>query len=167
MQSRLLLGLLLLLGLAGCTGIPFAEPEPQDRAIFVNITNQANTSHTFEVWMGEDPLDQVQVHMANRSDYTVEMGEVGVGVHDTGDYQITSSLTFPERAAFYGRYTLEPGGTQTWTMPEPYPDTVFVVVIYNDDKVIGWVETSCDEGVMTGFGVTNHHYGPSGAFNCV
>lgn len=120
MRQRSLLFLVLLLGLTGCIGNPLGGSAPQDRPVYINLTNEANTSHTFELWVAEAPLDGVQVYMANRSDYTVNMGDVGIGTHDTGDHQITSYLTFPDRATLYGRYTLDPTGFRHGPWPNRF-----------------------------------------------
>lgn len=156
--------LVLMVIVAGCPANPFDRIGPQERPIYVNLTNTANTSHTLELWAAEAPLD-VEVNMVNRSDYSADMGEAGISNHDTGDYQITSSLSFPERATLYGRYTLEPGGTVDFNMSEPYADTVYAVVIYNEDKVTSWVDFHCPE-VMYAFGVTSTHYGASAGAAC-
>ncbi len=166
MRSHLLLGLLLLVGLTGCMAIPSSEPTLQEQPIHVNQTNTANTTHTFELWMAEYPLTQVQAHMANRSDYTMDMGEAAVSSTNTRDLQLTSSLSFPNQSILHGRYTLSPGETQTLTISEPYPDTVFVVVVYDADSVEGWVEISCGDGVLTRFKVRNYNQTPNGGMSC-
>lgn len=166
MRSNLLLGFLLLLGLTGCMAIPTVEPTPQEQPIHVNQTNTANTTHTFELWMADYPLTQVQAHMANESDDIMNMGEAAVSSTNTGDYHIPTSLTFPNQSILYGRYTLNPGETQTLSISEPYPDTVFVVVVYDDDNVEGWVEISCGDGTLTRFKVRNYNTTPNAGISC-
>lgn len=157
-------GLVLLVLLAGCSTVQFGDPAPQDRPIIIDLTNDTNETYTIELWFAASPLQGVLVHEANRSDYYVEMGGVGIG--GTKPYSATS-LTFPDKATLYGRYTLDPGRTERWSLQEPYPDTVFVAVIYNGDNVIEWVETHCGAGEKVGFGVTVHDYGASGSSGCL
>ncbi|SFR45672.1 hypothetical protein [Halogeometricum limi] len=166
MRRLPLCGLIFVFVLAGCVGSPLLNPGPQERPVMMNLSNEANETYTLELWTAESPLD-VRVIQTNGSDYTTQMGNAGVGVYDTGVSQTTSSLQFPERATLYGRYTLNPGESQQWAMQEPYYDTVFVVVVYADDHVIGWVETSCAGGVKLGFDVVVANYGPSGSYGCI
>jgi hypothetical protein len=51
-------------------------------------------------------------------------------------------------------------------MAEPYPETVFVVVVYDGDGVTVWKSVSCD-GVLYGFGVEATATGGPGAYHCL
>lgn len=161
----LCVGALFLTGaLPGISG----PPEPQERPVFINFTNTANTSHTLELWTGEGTeLDGIRVHRSTGGDYNTTEGTAGISSHYPGDYHTVTFLSFPEGVQLYGRYTLEPGATRTWTMAEPYGQTVFVVVVYTDDHVKIWKSVSCDNGVLSGFKVQVTSYGAPGAFSCL
>lgn len=154
--------------LAGCVSGLFGPPEAQDRPIYINFTNSANTSHTLELWTGEGKeLSGIRVHRSTGGDYNMTEGTAGISTSDPGDTHTVMSLSFPEQTQLYGRYTLEPGGTRTWTMAEPYGRTVFVIVVYNDDHVTVWKSVSCDNSVLYGFGVEVTSYGAPGAYSCL
>lgn len=158
------IGLAVLITLGGCSAVPLGNPAPQEQPIIIDLTNDTNETYTIELWYGPSPLEGVRVHESNKTDYYTEMGEVGVGVVEP--YSATS-LSFPEEATFYGRFTLDSNRTERWSMHEPYPDTVFVAVVYNNSGVVGWVEASCGRGQKRGLGVTVHDYGPSGSSGCI
>ena len=166
MHRWLPIGCLVLgLVLAGCAAAPTGESTPQERPVFVNLTNAADRSHTLELWVAEDPLTGIRVHRSTGGDYTTRTSPAGLSTTAPGPHTITS-LTFPKRAALYGRYTLAPGATRTWTMAEPYPETVFVVVVYDGDRVTVWNSVTCD-GVLYGFGVEATATGGPGAYHCL
>ena len=97
--------------------------------MFINFTNSATTSHTLELWTGEGTeLDGIRVHRSTGGDYNTTAGTAGISTNSPGDAHTVSFLSFPEEVQLYGRYTLESGATRTWTMAEPYGQTVFVVL---------------------------------------
>lgn len=141
-------------------------PTPQERPVYINFTNGDNTSRTLELWAGKGPeLNGIRVHRSSGGDYNATAGRAGISTNDPGDYHTITSLTFPDQADLYRRYTLEPGATRTWTMAEPFGQTVFVIVVYNDDHVTVWKSVTCDE-VLSGFGVEVTYYGAPGAYTC-
>lgn len=158
------LGLVLLVSLAGCSSLPITNPSPQDRPIIIDLTNNTNETYTAELWYAAAPLEGVLVNEANKTSYRTEIGRAGIG--GVKPYSATS-LTFPDEATLYGRYTLDPGRTERWKMREPYPDTVFVAVVYNGSGVVEWQYTHCGRGEKVGFGVTIHDYGLSGSSGCI
>lgn len=165
-SSFLWLSLLLVVLLAGCTAWPIGDQQPQERPIFINMTNGVNSSQTLELWIGEGTLlSNITVHRSTGGDYNTTEGRAGISTSDPGDYHDVTSLTFPDDAYLYGRYTLEPGATRTWTMAEPYARTVFVVVVYDGDRVTVWKSVSCDD-VLYGFGVRTTSYGAVGSYSC-
>lgn len=158
------LAVLLVLALAGCGAVPVGDPGPQDRPVFVNLTNSANASHTVELWVAEAPLTGIRVHRSTGGDYTTRTTSAGISTTYPGPHAITS-MTFPDRATLYGRYTLKSGATRTWTMPEPHAETVFVVVVHDGGEVIAWKSVTCTD-LLYGFGVEVTDTGAPGAYEC-
>lgn len=152
----------------GCVSGLFGPPEPQDRPVYVNLINEHNTSQTFELWVGEGAeLEGIQVNRATGGDHNTTEGRAGISNHHPGDYHTVLSLSFPDDVRLYGRYTLAPNGSRDWYMPEPFGQTVFVVVIYNEDRVTTWISVSCDRDVLYGFSVEATYYGGSGGYSCL
>lgn len=140
---------------------------PQEHSVFVNFTNSAETSHTLELWTGEGTeLDGIRVHRSTGGDYNTTAGTAGISTSHPGDTHTVTSLSFPDEVELYGRYTLDPGTTRTWTMAEPYSPTVYVIVVYTDDHVKVWKSVSCDDDTLYGFKVEVTSYGAPGAYNC-
>ena len=143
-------------------------PTPQERPVFINFTNSADTSHTLELWTGKGPeLDGVRVHRSTGGDYNTTEGTAGISSTSPGDVHTVTSLSFPKETNLYGRYTLAPGTTRTWTMAEPYGQTVFVIVVYTDDQVKEWGSVSCDNGVLYGFKTEVTSDGAPGTYHCL
>lgn len=151
--------------LAGCAQST-SGPQPQDREVFVNFTNGVNESQALELWVGEGtPLRNVTVHRTSGETYNVTEGTAGISTTGPGVNNDVQSLTFPERATLYGRDALDPGATRTWTMPEPYAETTFAVVVYGDDGVRVRKSLACGD-TLYGFGVETTDYGVAGAYAC-
>lgn len=147
--------------------LPAGSPQPQERPILINMTNGVNSSQTLELWVGQGTvLTNITVHRSTGGDYTTTEGRAGISTTDPGDHHEVTSLTFPEGVRLYGRHTLEPGATRTWTMAEPYARTVFVVVVYDGGRVTVWKSVSCDD-VLYGFGVETTSYGAVGSYRCL
>ena len=163
--TGLCFGVLLLMGtLLGISG----TPEPQERPVVINFTNSANTSHTLEMWTGEGTeVHGIRIHRSTGGDYNTTEGTAGISSSYPGDFHTVTFLSFPKEVQLYGRYTLEPDATRTWTMAEPYGQTVFVIVVYTDDHVKMWKSVSCDNGVLYGFKVRVTSYGAPGAYSCL
>lgn len=141
------------------SGLPSLE-----RSAFVGLNNSADTTRTFEVWLGNDPITDIEVHRSTGGDYTTKTFPGGIGTSNVSSYHVATSMSFPENATLYGRYTLAPGDEVTFNVTEPYDETVFTIVVYNRDHVTVWKTVRCPYrrwGVMvwaTNYGAPGGHY---------
>lgn len=140
-------------------GLPNAE-----RSAFIVLNNSADTTRTFEVWLGKDPITGITVYSSTRGDYTTKTFPGGIGTNNVSSYHVTTSMSFPENATLYGRYTLAPGDELAFNVTEPHPETVFAIVVYNHDHVTVWKTIRCPYqrwGVRveaTNYGAPGSHY---------
>ncbi|MUV59172.1 hypothetical protein [Halogeometricum sp. CBA1124] len=154
----------LLVGTVGVLTGTFGGPPDSERSAFVALNNSADTTRTFEVWLGRDPITGITVHRSTNGDYTTKTFPGGIGTSNVSSYHVTTSMSFPKNATLYGRYTLEPGDEVAFNVTEPYPETVFAIVVYNRDHVTVWKTVRCPYrrwGVMveaTNYGAPGTHY---------
>lgn len=141
-------------------GIPGLE-----RSAYVELNNSADTTRTFEVWLGRDPITDITVHRSTGGDYTTKTYPGGIGTANVSSYHVTTSLTFPENATLYGRYTLAPGDSRSFNVTEPYRETVFAIVVYNRDHVTVWKTIRCSSR-RWGVEVRATNYGAPGSHFC-
>lgn len=135
-----------------------------ERSVYIGLNNSADTTRTFEVWEGRDPITDITVHRSTGGDYTTKTFPGGIGTTNASSYHTTTSLTFPANATFLGRYTLSPGDNRSFNVTESYRHTVFVIVVYNSDHITVWKTVRCSFrrwGVVvraTDYGASGIHY---------
>jgi len=147
------LGLVTLLLVAGCIGIPFSGPSEQKQPVQLVLNNSVNVSTTFEVYVFKRPATMT----AHYQDGTVVTAEIGQGLsnHETGPRTVTN-IEFPESAQKRGQYTLEPGEEKQSSIEHfPRNGVLFTVVSKNEGEIFAWVSANCDEQSLVGLEVTS------------
>lgn len=114
-QYLSLLGLCLLLLIAGCAALPFGGPSEQERPVTVVLNNSVDETHTFTVWVvsGEVHPDSITIYKKNGEVDHASPGE-GLSTYQIGgDYgYVTSVEPPPNRSRLHGQYTLSPKETE-------------------------------------------------------
>ena len=159
-RPLLVLGLGLLLLLAGCTAMPFGGSSDQDQPVHLVLNNSANETQTFEVW--EVKLGATLTLYYR--DGTVVNATIGQGLsnHDTGPRTITK-IEFPDWAQHYGQHTLEPGQEYRRNI-ENFSNTgaLVVVISRSEDEILSDVSANCDEQALIGLKIVSRPDPPGG-----
>ena len=158
-----LLCLVILLALAGCSAGIFGEPSGQKGPVGLNVTNAANATHTFEVYVVELPANVT----AQLPDGRKGSGDIGPGLssHDPGVNGYYTSVEPPDSARLYKRYRLETSETRISNITTFPEDFAVLVTVHNDGGVVSWVTATCG-GDLTYFGVTMRYYGTDNVYDC-
>ena len=122
-------GLVLLVGIAGCSGIPVFDPPPQDEPAPVKLVNNASVTERFEVAvvrLGEG----VSVTREDGDTFNKTVGE-GSSTLITSSENKFVSITFPDSARVHGQYTLEPGESKLLHIGNVAPDQAIVILVYD------------------------------------
>lgn len=164
-KSRPLVGFVIVTVLIGIFFGVFGGFSGDDGSVYVELNNSADTTRTFEVWFGRDPITDITVHRSTGGDYTTKTFPGGIGTTNASSYHTTTSLSFPANATLFGRYTLSPGDNRSFNVTEPYRRTVFVVVVYNADHVTVYKTIRCHLK-RWGVGVRATDYGAPGTHYC-
>lgn len=126
----LVLGLGLLILLAGCSTSPFGGLSEQEQPATLIVNNSANTTQTFEVWVVELPAS-LTISYRDGSVVEARIGQ-GLSGTDAGPRTITN-ISFPDSARRYGRFTLDPGEANQRSMENFSHNSALVVVASKDD----------------------------------
>lgn len=133
-MRRTLLGtgpLLFLVATAGCAGIPFVDPPPQDEPAPVKLVNNETQSVTFEVSVIPEG-DNLTVYRENNSfNYTISPGSSTLKAPDTNPFV---NNEYPPSVRNIGTYTLEPGEEKLIHVKNISPDEAIVVIVYDEDE---------------------------------
>lgn len=165
-DMRLLLALCLglLLVITGCASLPFSGTPEQEKPISVNVTNSANVTHTFEVWVVELGAT-VTIRRNTSYDYKADIDE-GLSTRDPGPSHPITAVEFPASAQLHGRYTLKPGETDQTSITEYPKNPAVVVVIYHGNRVIRWISANCGDSELAYLGVFSQYNGSTSEFVC-
>lgn len=157
------LGILLIL--AGCTAGPLAGSSGQDGPVGLNVTNAANTTYTFEVFVVEGSQNEITIQKRNDADDSASPG-AGLSTYKLdGDYGNVTSVKFPGRNRLHGRYVLRPGETKRSNISNLPENFMVVVVIHHNNRVVSLVSSTCD-GDLVYLGVTMRYYGSDSVYDC-
>jgi hypothetical protein len=162
MRILSVLCLVILLTLAGCSLGTFTESSGQKGPVGLNVTNAANTTHTFEVSVVELPAN-VTTHLPDGRTENDDI-EPGLWSHEPANRYYTS-VEPPAPARLHGRYTLEPGETNISNISNLPEDFAVVVTIHRNDGVVSWVTATCG-GDLTYVGITMRYYGSDNVYDC-
>jgi hypothetical protein len=150
--------------LAGCVGA-FAGPYNQKGPVGLNVTNAANTTHTFEVFVVDLPAN-LTIKNVNKGTYTDDVGTAGISTTKLDSYNNTvTAIEPPDTARFHGRYTLNTGKTVLSNVTDFRDKSVVVVIISHDGIVASLVTSQCD-GDLVAVRVGMYYYGSSSAYDC-
>ena len=132
MRRDHVLDIALLLILAGCTGVPFVDPPPQDEPAPVKLVNNASITETFTVAVV--PVgDNVTVQRRDGTWDNITVGE-GSWTIKTSTQNKMVKMKLPETARVVGEYTLEPGEEKLIHVHPVAPDEAIVILIYDDEE---------------------------------
>ena len=144
-------------GLTGQTG----QREP----VGLNITNAANTTHTFEVFVVEGSQTEVTIKKKDDPDDSASP-DAGLSSYNfTKDYGNVTSVKFPSRHRLHGRYILAPGETSLSNISDLPKNFRVMVVVYYKNRVTSLVSATCDSDFVY-LGVTMRYYGSDNVYDC-
>jgi|AntDeeMetagen681_2_1112603.scaffolds.fasta_scaffold12173_2 hypothetical protein len=162
-RSLSVLCLVALLISAGCSAGTFTGPSGQKGPVGLNVTNAANDTHTFEVFVVELPANvTVQLPDGRKQSDDIDPGLVSTG---PGVYQAYTAVEPPNSARLHGRYTLNPNETNISNISSLPENFAVIVTIHENDDVVSWVSATCD-GDLVYLGVTMRYYGSDNVYNC-
>ena len=132
MRRAHVLGLTLLLVLAGCSGVPFVDPPPQDEPAPVKMVNNATITETFTVAVVPEG-DNLTVHRRDGQMHQMSVSP-GSGTIYTETENKFIRIEWPESARHHGEYTLEPAEEKLIHVEPVAPDEAIVILIYDDPE---------------------------------
>lgn len=125
-------GLVLLVGLAGCSGIPVFDPPAQDEPAPVKLANNATITERFKVAV-IDVGTEFTVTRADGGSFEYRVSEGSHTTVTTSDNKFVK-ITFPDSARMHGQYTLEPGESKLIQVENVAPDEAIVILVYDDPE---------------------------------
>ena len=150
--------------LSGCVaGID--GPSDQSGPVGLNVTNAANVTHTFEVFVVDLPAN-LTIKNVDKGTYTTDIGQAGLSTTKLNSHNNTvTEVKPPNTARLHGRYTLKTSETNRSNVSSFRDDSAVVVVISHNGTVASLVTSQCD-GDLVYLRVTMRHYGSNSAYDC-
>lgn len=145
--------------LAGCSGVPFVDPPPQDEPAPVKLVNNATQTQTFEVAVIEVGKNLTLTWGNNTSDSSTGNIPVPPGsrtYHKGGLYQVG----LPDSARIHGKDTLAPGESKQIEIENISPDKAIVILVFDEeDETYRSIKSlSCSSAIL-GYRVTTQKGG--------
>lgn len=152
-----------LLTLAGCSADTLTEPSNQGGPVHLNVTNGANVTQTFEVSVVELPANMSLV----TPDGQVGRGDIGPGLstYDPGVRHVYSRVKLPNSARLHGQYTLNPSETNVSNISTSSTNFAVVVTVRRSDGIVSLVTATCG-GDLTYVEVASRYSGSGSVYDC-
>jgi predicted component of type VI protein secretion system len=159
MRLITILGLALLVTIAGCSSVSFGDPTPQKEPAPVMLVNNATQTETFMVGVvGVGDNLTVQDGNGDSFNYTINQGS---STYTTSDASTLTRIDFPESTKRHGEYTLLPGEKKQIDIEGVAPDEAIVVLVYDEeDATYRSIKTLSCGGAIQGYRVTSQKGGP-------
>lgn len=144
--------------LAGCSGVPFVDPPPQDEPAPVKLVNNATQTETFRVAVVEEGATVFAEFRDGRTaNYT--MGPGSGTIENNPKYPI-ERIEFPASAQHHGEYTLAPGESKLIEVEPVAPNQAIVVLVYDEeDETYRSIKSLSCGGAILGYRVTTQKGG--------
>ena len=159
-QAAVVTGLLLTtVVMAGCTGMPFGDPTPQEEPAPVKLVNNATLTETFTVGVVDEGANlTIQLDDGRTGNYTVGPGS---STYTSPNSPNITQVNFPDSARIIGRYTLEPGESKLLSIENVAPDQAIVVLVYDEeDGTYRSIKSlSCGQAIL-GYKISPESGGP-------
>nr|WP_233340446.1 hypothetical protein [Haloprofundus sp. MHR1] len=137
----------------------------QDDAVDVGLINSGNASYTFEVWVGERPLEGIQRHSQNNETEPIPI-VTGLNTIILDDVQPpVTFVSFPNSTRQVEQITLTPDDTREFSVEDMPSDPVIVITVRNDERIFAIVTATCS-GDFRYVEVTSLDERTSSAYNC-
>ena len=154
-----IVGLVLLVGFAGCSALPFVEPPPQEEPAPVKLVNNASVTETFIVGViDEEASLRVEFEDGRVANYTAGPGSSTITTSNESNF---TSVQFPNSVRNYSQHTLAPGQSKLLSIEGVAPNEAIVVVVYDrPEGTYRSIKTlSCGNAIL-GYRITSQKGGP-------
>lgn len=152
-----IVGLVLLVGLAGCSAVPLGEPSPQEKPAPVMLVNNETQTETFTVSVVKENHN-LTIHRKNGDVFNLTVH----GGSTTGKASVNKfvKIEFPESAQMHGEHRLQPGEKKQIDVEGVAPDEAIVVLVYDEeDGTYRSIKTLSCSGAIQGYRVTSQKGG--------
>jgi hypothetical protein len=140
-------------------------PSDQRGPVGLNVTNAANTTHTFEIFVVNLPAN-LTIKNVEKGTYTTDIGQAGLSTTKLNSYNNTvTAVEPPDTARIHGRHILKTGETNRSNISNFRDNSAVVVVVTHNSTVASLVTSQCD-GDLVYLSVTMRHYGSDSAYDC-
>ena len=154
-----IVGLVLLVGIAGCSAVPLGEPTPQEKPAPVMLVNNETQTEIFTVGVTREEAS-LTVHRCDGKVYNFSPGP-GSGTHVLSRENPIIKIAFPESAQIHGKYMLDSGERKLINISNVAPNEAIVVLVYDrEDGMYRSIKTLSCDGPILGYKITSQKGGP-------
>lgn len=159
MRALAILGLVLVIFVAGCSAVPFVEPTPQKEPAPVKLVNNATFTERFTVGVVDEGTN-LTINLDDGRTTNLTVGP-GSSTYTSPNSPNLTRAKFPEPARIHGQYTLELGESKLLSVENVAPNQAIVVLVYDEPEgTYRAIKSLSCGGAIKGYRVRSQSGGP-------